>query len=911
MSFDVKKLKVNELKSELQRRGLDPRGLKVHLVERLMAAMEEEALAESPGGGAEEQADDVVEDYDDDGGVCEDGDEMQEPQGMAFAEGDGDGLLEEDEGRDSGGYYEDEEAEPPAEREAYESRTTPESTHEAPDFSVEHPGTDDLNDNVIKLEDEEIENANVKDEDKEDAQMNVAAQNSGDAVHDDALKEETKIEQDAGSDADQVKAESEKGGHYSRKRPHEENRGYSYYEHREEKRSRTPQPPAEDEEENIDDALVTIDTYNCDLHFKVSRDRYSGYPLTIEGFAYLWAGARATHGVSCGRVCYEMKINEEIPVKHLPSSEPDPHVVRIGWSINHSSTQLGEEPFSFGFGGTGKKSSDCKFADYGEKFGENDVIGCYIDFEQGDEVEMAYSKNGVALGVAFKTTKEELAGRALFPHVLVKNCAVEFNFGQKEPYFPPPDGYTYIHGVPEENKVRGTKGPASKGECEAMEFTVTKRGGRKLLYNGYAYIVSRTSNSITYWRCEERGRCGGRLKTVNDILQGPPGPHSHRPDPSRVVVLKTVQKIKEQASNTEDISSTIIKNCTSDFPLEATGSLPTKETLFRMIRRQRRSAEGNEITDKLRVSLKGERFILFEEQDIVLMATDTNLDLLAKSMHWFCDGTFDSASDIHQLYTIHALLGEDHTVPLVYCITKSKTQETYDTIFSKLKERCVMEPNSITVDFERASISSIEKNFPNSHTCGCFFHFSQCLWRKIQACGLQDWYNEPRNAFLIKNITALAFVPKEDVIDAFNELMASLDKETDEVLGEFLVYFETTWLGAVQLGKRRRPFFDISLWNVREKTLLGIPCTNNSLEGWHRAFQHRMSVGHPNLSRLVTKLQKEQNDCELTIQQASCGIMPKKTVKAYAVVNERLKKLTDDYGNVERLHYLQTIAHNL
>lgn len=39
---------------------------------------------------------------------------------------------------------------------------------------------------------------------------------------------------------------------------------------------------------------------------------------------------------------------------------------------------LGEEAFSFGYGGTGKKSADCKFADFGEKFGENDVIGCYI-----------------------------------------------------------------------------------------------------------------------------------------------------------------------------------------------------------------------------------------------------------------------------------------------------------------------------------------------------------------------------------------------------------------------------------------------------------------------------------------------------------------------------------------------------
>uniref|UniRef100_A0A665V2J0 Heterogeneous nuclear ribonucleoprotein U like 1 n=1 Tax=Echeneis naucrates TaxID=173247 RepID=A0A665V2J0_ECHNA len=280
--------------------------------------------------------------------------------------------------------------------------------------------------------------------------------------------EEQRGQGDTGQ-VEQVKVEADRGGHYSRKRPYEENRGYSYYEHREDKRSRTPQPPAEDEEENIDDTLVTVDTYNCDLHFKVSRDRYSGYPLTIEGFAYLWAGARATHGVTQGRVCFEMKINEEIPVKHLPSSEPDPHVVRIGWSLNHCGTQLGEEPFSFGYGGTGKKSSDCKFADFGEKFGENDVIGCYIDFDSGDEVEMGYTKNGVWLGVAFRTTKEALAGRALFPHVLVKNCAVEFNFGQKrEPYFPPPEGYTYIHNLSMEDKIRGTKGPASKSECEIL-----------------------------------------------------------------------------------------------------------------------------------------------------------------------------------------------------------------------------------------------------------------------------------------------------------------------------------------------------------------------------------------------------------------------------------------------------------
>lgn len=39
---------------------------------------------------------------------------------------------------------------------------------------------------------------------------------------------------------------------------------------------------------------------------------------------------------------------------------------------------LGEEPKSYGYGGTGKASTDCKFKDYGKPYVVGDVVTAYL-----------------------------------------------------------------------------------------------------------------------------------------------------------------------------------------------------------------------------------------------------------------------------------------------------------------------------------------------------------------------------------------------------------------------------------------------------------------------------------------------------------------------------------------------------
>ena len=149
-----------------------------------------------------------------------------------------------------------------------------------------------------------------------------------------------------------------------------------------------------------------------------------------------------------------------------------------------------------------------------------------------------------------------------------------------------------------------------------MEYISSSRGNRKLLYEGFVYVLDKKTEETSYWRCERRKECSGRLSTLVDTLWQEPSVHSHPPDPSRVAVERAVSAMIHRAKNSEESTSNIIQNCTHDSPLAAAGSLPKRETLARMIRRKRKAPDGDDIADDTCQTTRGEEFLALHNDNL-------------------------------------------------------------------------------------------------------------------------------------------------------------------------------------------------------------------------------------------------------------------------------------------------------
>ncbi|XP_034316249.2 uncharacterized protein [Magallana gigas] len=269
------------------------------------------------------------------------------------------------------------------------------------------------------------------------------------------------------------------------------------------------------------------------------------------------------------------------------------------------------------------------------------------------------------------------------------------------------------------------------------------------------------------------------------------------------------------------------------------------------------------------------------------------------------DGTFySSPGQFYQLYSIYGEIN-GRTYPLVFGLLPGKSEGIYQRFFRLLMNYCgeinvVFQPQIVMCDFEVAVRNVLQRVFPEATVKGCFFHFTQCIWKKTQSLGLATMYrNNDGVQKLVRRAASLPLVPINPVGDVwFNTL-----EDTEEVnvdITRFADYVTEQWIEGT----------DVQFWNHFDNTG---PRTNNILEGWHSKINKQLNAAHPNIYRLISLLQCIQANNEADIIQTSAGAKQRPQEVRYRRIDQRLTQLKNRFidGDIGIMEYLDAASYLL
>ena len=93
-----------------------------------------------------------------------------------------------------------------------------------------------------------------------------------------------------------------------------------------------------------------------------------------------------------------------------------------------------------------------------------------------------------------------------------------------------------------------------------MEFTLTERGSRMVIKDGYTYVFQKTlvnDNDIKCYECflSRKGQCKGEFKlSADDAFLNQLNKHTHPPSQTKAEPTKIKARIKDKAGNTNNTS---------------------------------------------------------------------------------------------------------------------------------------------------------------------------------------------------------------------------------------------------------------------------------------------------------------------------------------------------------------------
>lgn len=294
---------------------------------------------------------------------------------------------------------------------------------------------------------------------------------------------------------------------------------------------------------------------------------------------------------------------------------------------------------------------------------------------------------------------------------------------------------------------------------------------------------------------------------------------------------------------------------------------------------------------------------------VQVFGTFLNLRALCDADYIVADGTFSVQPNLFaQLYVFHAPF-LDKVFPALFCLLPDKTNTTYLRLLQLIRNcaidhRLCFNPGKIHIDYEQAVINAKSSSFSISVVQGCQFHYSQCLWRKVQEIGFVIAHNQNKDVKRwIRRLMSLPFLPIDVVDVGFVEVQRAAPSpipgllSTDQI-SAFYNYMIKTWMHPV------KPMYSKTVWNQFNNEG---PRTTNNAEGWHSKL-NKKAKHRKTFFEFVDMLQDMQVDIEadrMKLITEPIKANPKEIKKNFAI---RTAKTNFSTGTVPILTYLDSVS---
>ncbi|XP_026325018.1 uncharacterized protein LOC113234005 [Hyposmocoma kahamanoa] len=183
-------------------------------------------------------------------------------------------------------------------------------------------------------------------------------------------------------------------------------------------------------------------------------------------------------------------------------------------------------------------------------------------------------------------------------------------------------------------------------------------------------------------------------------------------------------------------------------------------------------------------------FFLYDdgvEEKIIIFGTRLAKATLKTVDIVYVDGTFRCCPiPFYQLFSVHAdITHESGTVcfvPLLFALLPNKSQTTYERLFKILKYQFFMNISTFKCDYELAIIQAIKAIYPDIVVKGCYYHFTNAVWKKSKSINFSS-SNEGRKCTQLFSL--LALLPASLIPEAYLTL-CELAPNTEEIFARLI-----------------------------------------------------------------------------------------------------------------------------